>query len=188
MIKPITITGILLAAGYSRRFGSNKLLHPLANQAPMALVAARHLKAAVDKLLIVTRPASETLIELLQREQFSVVTCEEAATGMGASLACGIKASANAEAWLIALADMPFIQIQTIEKLADLLRQGAAIVAPQYRGQRGHPVGFHQQFYQPLSQLQGEQGARLLLQRYHNQLTLLTCEDQGTVWDIDVPV
>lgn len=184
----MTITGILLAAGYSRRFGSDKLLHPLADQTPMALLAARHLRAAVDDLLIVTRPASKILIDLLQQEQFSVVTCEEAATGMGASLACGIKASANAQAWLIALADMPFIQVQTIEKLADLLRQGAAIVAPQYQGRRGHPVGFHRQFYQPLSQLHGEQGARLLLQRHHNQLTLLTCEDQGTIWDIDVPV
>jgi len=184
----MTITGILLAAGYSRRFGSDKLLHPLADQTPMVLAAARHLKAAVDNLLIVTRPSSKTLIELLQREQFSVITCEQANTGMGASLACGIKASANAEAWLIALGDMPFIQIQTIEKLANLLRQGAAIVAPQYQGQRGHPVGFHQQFYQPLSQLQGEQGARLLLQCYHHQLTLFTCEDQGTVRDIDIPV
>jgi molybdenum cofactor cytidylyltransferase len=182
----MTITGILLAAGYSRRFGSDKLLHPLADQTPMALVAARHLRAAVDELLIVIRPESKILIDLLQREQFSVVTCEEAATGMGASLACGIKASANAQAWLIALADMPFIQVQTIEKLANLLRQGAAIVAPQYQGRRGHPVGFHGRFYQPLSQLHGEQGARLLLQRYHNQLTLFTCEDQGTVWDIDV--
>jgi molybdenum cofactor cytidylyltransferase len=104
---------------------------------------------------------------------------------MGASIACGITASSSAQAWVIALADMPFIQMTTLQQLVALLRQGEIIVAPQYRGKRGHPVGFNYRWYTELSQLQGEPGARSLLQRHADQITLFPCDDAGIHQDID---
>ncbi|OQY50914.1 MAG: hypothetical protein B6247_20580 [Candidatus Parabeggiatoa sp. nov. 2] len=124
----MSITGILLAAGYSHRFGSDKLLHPLTDGTPVAIAAARKLLVAVDKTLAVVRPESTELADLLHNEGLQIITCAEAQAGMGASIACGAKASPEAQAWLIALADMPFIQSVTIQKLTTLLRQGADIV------------------------------------------------------------
>jgi molybdenum cofactor cytidylyltransferase len=179
------ITGILLAAGYSRRFGSDKLLHPLANATPIAVAAARKLYTSVNQTLAVVRPESTELAHLLHREGLQIMTCAEAETGMGASIACGIKASLNAQAWIIALADIPLIQITTIQQIVRRLQQGAAIVAPQYQGRRGHPVGFHQRYGTQLSQLTGDTGARTLLQQHSAQITYFPCNDAGIHYDID---
>ncbi|MDM8557333.1 nucleotidyltransferase family protein [Candidatus Parabeggiatoa sp. HSG14] len=180
-----SITGVLLAAGYSRRFSGDKLLHPLADGTPIAVAAARKLYTSVNQALAVVRPESTELAHLLRCEGLQIVNCVEAETGMGASLACGVKASLNAQAWVIALADMPFIQIATIEQIATLLRQRAAIVAPQYQGQRGHPIGFSQFYGTQLSQLSGDTGARTVLQQHHTQITHFPCNDAGIHYDID---
>lgn len=175
-----SITGILLAAGHSQRFGSDKLLYPLQG-VPMAIVSTRILKQVVEEVLVVIHPQTRKLAEVLHHEGVKQVICDS--QGMGMSLACGVKASLHARGWLIALADMPFIQTTTIHKVVDLLQQGTPIVAPQYRGQRGHPVGFLKQFGPELCQLTGERGARELLQRHPP--TLFDCEDAGILYDID---
>jgi molybdenum cofactor cytidylyltransferase len=179
------ITGILLAAGYSKRFGSDKLLYPMADGTPMAVATAQKLYAAVNPVLAVVRPESIELADLLSAEGLQIVNCAAAKTGMGASIACGIKASLDAQAWVIALADMPFIQTATIKQLIALLCKGAAIAAPQYQGRRGHPVGFNQQFGTLLSQLTGDMGARTVLQKYRTQTTLFSCHDMGIHYDVD---
>lgn len=176
------ITGILLAAGYSHRFGTNKLLYPLSDGTPIAITAVRKLSAAVDKTLVVVSPESTELTKLLH-ENLQIVTCAEAKAGMGASIACGVKASLEADAWIIALADMPFIQLATIQKLVNLLHQGKAVVAPKYQERRGHPVGFSQTFRTQLTQLTGDMGARKLLNS--PEVTLFPCEDAGIHQDID---
>jgi molybdenum cofactor cytidylyltransferase len=181
----VCIIGILLAAGQSHRFGSDKLCQPLRAGTPISIMAARQLQQTTDKTLVVVRPQATHLITLLAQEHLTMVNCLQADQGMGASIACGIAASRDAQAWVIALADMPFIQISTIQKLVTLLRQGKMIVAPQYRGQRGHPVGFNQRFQSVLAQLSGEVGARRLLQQYAEQVTLFACEDAGINQDID---
>jgi molybdenum cofactor cytidylyltransferase len=183
MIKSDAITGILLAAGTSQRFGGDKLLHTLPNGVPIAVASAQLLKASVDRALAVVNPQATRLAQLLEQMGLTVVTCPEAKHGMSHSLACGINASADAQGWVIALADMPFIQVATFYKVVHYLRQGTAIVAPQFQGQRGHPVGFQKQFRESLCSLSGDRGARTLLQQ--NAITLFPCHDAGILQDID---
>ena len=183
----MSIVGILLAAGYSRRFGGDKLLYPLPDGTPIAVAAARTLKETVDQTLAVVRPDSNQLASLLQKEGLEIIHCAQAERGMGASIACGIAASPKAQGWVIALADMPFIQLATVQQLVTLLRQGVAIVAPQYQGKRGHPVGFQRQFGTALSRLTGDSGAKTILDEYSFQVTLFSCEDGDIHCDIDTP-
>ena len=175
-----TIVGILLAAGHSRRFGSNKLLYPLQG-IPMAVTSTRSLKQVIEQVVVVINPQATELAKILSEEGVQQIVCDS--QGMGMSLACGISSSLHAQGWVVALADMPFIQVETIRKVVDLLHQGIPMVAPQYQGKRGHPVGFLKQFGSELCQLAGDYGARELLQRYH--ITLFSCEDPGILHDID---
>jgi molybdenum cofactor cytidylyltransferase len=106
---------------------------------------------------------------------------------MGASLACGISACADADAWLIALADMPFVLPGTIARVAAALRGGAALAAPIFQGRRGHPVGLDRRFAPALLALTGDTGARTLLAQYDAQLIRVACDDPGVLRDVDTP-
>jgi molybdenum cofactor cytidylyltransferase len=181
------IAGILLAAGAARRFGANKLLVPLPDGTPMALAAALALKAAVPHSAAVIRRGEHELASLLGEAGLLVVPCARAEEGLSASLRCGIEATAEADGWLVALADMPFVKVETIARLAAALAEPrpAAIVAPLYRGQRGHPVGFARRYRAELAALDGDEGARVLLERHRERLHLVEVDDPGVVLDID---
>lgn len=181
------IAGILLAAGRGTRFGSHKLLHPLADGTPMVLASLRALIPAGDQTYVVVRPQDTALIELLTSQAVTLVPCDNADEGMGASLACGIRAASAAQGWVVALADMPFIQASTMRLVADALRNGAPVVAPSCQGQRGHPVGFAAEFFPALSTLSGDIGAKPVVEAERARLQLVACDDPAVLRDIDVP-
>jgi molybdenum cofactor cytidylyltransferase len=184
------IRGVLLAAGYSKRFGSNKLLESLPAGGPdagtpIALASARHLLDALPRSLAVLRPRAQRLGKLLRDAGCSTVICRNAAEGMGVSLAAGVRAAADADGWVVALADMPFIRTESIRAVAGALERGAPLAAPSFRGERGHPVGFARAFYEELASLSGDSGARELLARHRDRLTLCEVDDPGVIRDID---
>jgi molybdenum cofactor cytidylyltransferase len=186
------IRGILLAAGYSRRFGSNKLLKALPAGTtragmPIAVATAHHLLDVLPESLAVVRPRAQQLGKLLRDAGCNTVVCKNASEGMGTSLAAGVRSAPDADGWVVALADMPFILPDTIRSVAQALRAGAAIAAPSFRGERGHPVGFARRFYPELSALRGDEGARLLLAQHPESIVLLEVEDRGVLRDIDKP-
>lgn len=179
------ICAILLAAGSGSRFGGDKLLHPLPDGTPIGVAAARNLLAVVPDVVAVVRPGDFPLADLLEQEGCSVTVCPDAARGMGASLAHGVSARRNADGWLVALADMPSIKGATIAAIVRELDAGRDLVAPAYKGQRGHPVGFGKRFGAQLATLDGDSGARDVIAAYEAELTLIECDDPGVVNDID---
>ncbi|MDD2760595.1 MAG: nucleotidyltransferase family protein [Methylomonas sp.] len=182
-----SIVGILLAAGSGKRFGGDKLMQTLPNGEPIAVMACRHLLAGTDEVLAVVRPGCGLLAERLQAEGAIVEVCEHADRGMGSSLAYGIKASPKASGWLIALADMPWIEPASICSVADALRSGAVIAAPSFHGRRGHPVGFSGQLRDELAALNGDVGARTVIQSHLDRLHIVECDDRGILRDVDYP-
>src|SRR6476646_4635052 len=185
------IAGILLAAGRSARFGGDKLLAPLVAQShgvaagtSLGVASAMHLIAQVPDSLAVVRPRDAALSVLLRAAGLRVVPCAAAEDGMGASLAGGVVATRDADGWIVALADMPWISPATIGAVAAALDVGA-IVVPAYRGRRGHPVGFARRHYEALAALQGDAGARSLLERHPHRVTVIDVDDPGVLRDVD---
>lgn len=187
--------GILLAAGYGRRFQArqpqgNKLLAPLANRHSVAATSLHNLRQAVDHVIVVIRPDSPELYEQLAQPNCTIVESELAHTGMGASLADAARAALQCHAQspastvLVTLADMPCISAYSFQQVQQAL-QTHTIAAPLYQGQRGHPVGFQWHLLPELTTLSGDEGARSLLQRHGIQL--LPCDDAGVCFDIDEP-
>ena len=107
---------------------------------------------------------------------------------MGGTLAQVVAAApANTSGYIIALADMPFIHPDSIRAVAAALQGGATLVAPAYRGQRGHPVGLAASYRDELLALQGDAGARDIIKRDAAQLRLIEVNDPGVLRDIDTP-
>lgn len=181
------IVGILLAAGASRRFGGDKLLHRLPDGVPMAVASARKLRAACPRVVAVVRPGHEALAGLLAEAGCEIVPCPRADQGMGESLAAGIRATPDATGWLLALADMPFIAPGSYRAVAARLQAGARLAAPQYAGRRGHPVGFAEEWFARLAALTGDQGAKGILEGHRQELILCPVDDPGVIWDVDRP-
>ena len=184
------MVGILLAAGFSRRFGSvDKLLQPLPDGRSMAITAAEILIKAIPTSIAVLRPENKVLAELLLNVGLKVVFCDDNEQEMADSLATAIRFSASFEAandgFVIALADMPYIQSATISAVAAKLSSGASIVIPTYNDQRGHPVAFAAKFRHELENLHGDEGARSIIKRHSEEVELLKCDDAGILADID---
>lgn len=186
---PGPLVGILLAAGQGSRFGSDKLLQPLADGTPLAVAvaAARRLRPACDRLLVVLRPGSDILAGWLAAEGGEILFCPEAAEGMGRSLAAGVLATPEAAAWLVALADMPFIAEASHRAVAASLRAGASLAAASFNGRRGHPVGFASHWRASLAALRGDGGGRSILAAHRHALVLTPLDDPGILRDIDRP-
>lgn len=181
------ITGILLAAGTSSRFGGNKLLHALADDTPMVVKAFQNVSKVLNEVVVVVADEYSDLARLLSAEGGGVIPCYSAALGMGASIACGVAASADSDGWVIALGDMPFLKANSVKCVVDALRSGALLVAPEYRGRRGHPVGFGGACRDDLLHLRGDVGARRLLETNADQVTRIVVDDPGILIDVDTP-
>ena len=184
----MNVVAILLAAGSATRFGSDKLLHALPHEVPIAVQAARHLRVVFEgNVLAVVRPGSQQLSDRLRAEGCQVVVCENAAEGMGASLACAAKAAPDAGGFVVALADMPFIRSSTIAAVRDALAAGAPLVAPYFRARRGHPVGISAKYRSELLALRGDEGARKIVAANEAGLVKIPVGDPGVLRDIDTP-
>jgi molybdenum cofactor cytidylyltransferase len=189
----VRIVGVLLAAGRGERFGGAKLRAPLphatpdvAAGTPIGVAACRHLVLAVSETVAVVRPGDYALAEELRHAGARVVVCANAALGMGRSLACGVRAAHNADGWIVALADMPWVRPATIRALATTLAEGADIVAPSYLGERGNPVGFSRRHFAALTALQNDEGARAIVAANRETMTLQHGDDAGVVRDVDL--
>lgn len=197
MPNPPTTVGILLAAGLGSRFAAadpaagSKLLAPLPDNRPVALAAAQNLLKATSHVLAVVRPGRDVLAALLRDAGCEVLVSEDAERGMGASIAAaaahllsGAADCGPGDAYLIALADMPWIGHDTLRDLASLSREHA-VTAPVYQGQRGHPVGFSADLLPALAALDGDTGARAVVARH--PVHTMACDDAGVIRDVDTP-
>lgn len=192
----MSTTGVvLLAAGQSERYGGDKRLASISGRdgsLPMLLATLEQINASGLPVFVVLRPGDVQWEQELDQRGIEWGTCPDAALGMGHSLAFGVHATQQWQHWLIALADMPFVQPQTYRVIANALEQHAIVrpvVHEPSTGQYfpGHPVGFQQRFACELMRCNGDVGARDLLQRYAGDVHALVVTDDGILRDIDRP-
>lgn len=184
------VVGILLAAGASKRFGSQKLLQSLPDsQIPIAAQSTRNLLEVLPNSIAVIRENDPELESLLVATGIQVMKNPDAELGMSTSIRCAIQSHtishSDTQGWIIALADMPYIPPYIIKQIADALLQGARIAAPEYKNQRGHPVGFSCDLTDELLNLQGDIGAKLIIEKHRSQMQLIETLENGIFRDID---
>ena len=182
---------LLLCGGRSSRFGSDKLLARVkrgGRSREIALLAATSAIEGAGPVTAVIPPGSPRLRKLLDKAGCEILETADTVRGIGASLAAGVSHTSRSDGWIVALGDMPFIEAATFAAVARQLRAGALIAAPVLAdGKRGHPVGFSSQLREELVALDGDEGARAVIQRRAAHVVSIPVADPGIVIDIDTP-
>jgi len=176
---------VVLAAGAGSRYHGTR--HKLSEKLGGDTVLVRTLRNAIASEMSVVLVISESLIAeargLVAPEDMVVVDARtQTVWGMGDSIAAGVSIHASATGWLVLPADMPLVKPSSLRAVADALDQ-QPIAFAQYRGRRGHPVGFGAELFSELVMLKGDEGARRLLARYPTAAVEL--DDPGVLFDID---
>lgn len=179
---------VVLAAGRGSRFKgpTHKLTQPLGASSLLATTLRHVLASGLPMVVVATAAMSEVAGRSVATRDIVVVP-EVGETrahplGIGYSIACGVGARPDASGWLILPGDMPMVQPETLQAIAHALGQHTIAYA-QYRGRRGHPVGFGAELFSELATLSGDEGARRLLARYPAQG--VEVDDPGVLVDID---
>jgi len=178
---------VVLAAGRSLRFGANKQIQELHGQ-PLVSRAAALARAVCSEntLLVVGHEWRRVVAAAEQHCQFVAIN-ENYDDGIGTSIAVAAKSLAHsADCMLILLADQPLISEDHLKALLSAWSGGdEEIVATAFAGTQGPPVLMPRGAFSDLAKLQGDTGARQLLENPDYRLT--------TVWfdpaaiDIDSP-
>ena len=181
---------LVLAAGFSVRFGGIKLKAVLPDGTSILQKTFKNILQITDNIIIIGRSGllDEGVYDFLEPAQkSSLIQCEEARHGMGHSLACAIKhVPAHWQSVLICLGDMPFVRQDTLKRLL-ISGNPQQIIIPTYLGTRGHPVSFGRHFFSELQLCEGDSGARHVLKAHQHAITELETDDSGILQDIDTP-
>lgn len=171
------ISALLLAAGASRRFGGGlqKLVQDLDGKPVVRWSAEWLIGPPIDEVIVVAGTADHALRDALMGLDVRIVVNAKAAEGMASSLSAGVAALSPAtDAALVALGDEPLAGREPLTRVVERYREGgAAIVAPLFRGVRGHPVLFHRAVFPELLALSGDRGARAVADRDPQRLALV---------------
>ena len=181
------ILGILLAAGASHRMGRDKLRLPWRGSTVLESTLARWtgVRELHEILLVRRHDSPETQLPRV-RELVNAGADE----GMGSSLRLAAHSlPPGTSAVVVGLGDMPEVASVTISALVEAWRPlgPAGIVAPVFKGERGHPVLFGSDHFPGLRELAGDRGARAILQDRADDLLLVDVSDPGVVLDLDKP-
>jgi len=181
------ILGVLLAAGASRRMGSDKLGLPWRGSTVLSATLGRwQAVKELGEILLVRRRDDPSE----RWPGVRVLVNAGADEGMGSSLRLAAQALPPAtEAVVVGLADMPEVTPQTISALIAAWRPlgPSGIVAPRCKGERGHPVVLGRDHFPALRALTGDRGARTVLKERASDLRLVDVEDPGVLIDLDRP-
>jgi len=180
---------IVLAAGASTRMGRSKPLLPWDGRTVIETIVSRLVAARPAEIAVVTGFHGDQVARALRNLPVQIVRNPDYEQGeMLSSLQTGLRALPDSmAACLVVMGDQPFIDGRVIGQVLTAYAEGqGTIVAPAYRGQRGHPVLFDRQFWPDLLAL--ESGApRDVIRRYPDRLATVEVDTDSIVRDIDTP-
>lgn len=181
MTKPIG--AIVLAAGFSSRFGSSKLLAQLDNGQSVFQQTVERIAKVFPNRIIITRPEMTAHLETLAPDS-SVISFEHAEQGMGATLAFAMTQCDDWDGCVICLGDMPFVETSSYQQILQKMTADT-IVTPSFKSKLGNPVGFGSNFFANLKTLSGDSGGKKLTKAHPQAVRELQLNDPGILQDID---
>jgi molybdenum cofactor cytidylyltransferase len=186
---------VVLAAGEAKRFGALKQVLPWRGIPLVAHVADQALRCLdMDRVVVTVGAEAEQVRAALAGHNVSVVPVAGWSEGQSRSVKAGLQAlaprspfHAPLSAVLFLLADQPGVSPELLSALIQRHRETLApIVAPRHNGQRGNPVLFDAATFPEFAQLEGDIGARPIIQAHRDEIAWVDWPTAEILEDIDV--
>jgi molybdenum cofactor cytidylyltransferase len=185
------IAALVLAAGHSRRMGAeNKLLAVWRGQPLLRHAVDNALASEAQSVYVITGHDSEAVAATLAGLPVVIVHNLQHASGLATSLQAGLRALPDSvDGVLVCLGDMPRVRAEHLDRLIAAFAplEGRAICLPTYRGKRGNPALLGRQLFEELAALEGDRGARRLIDQHGELVAEVPVEDAGVLLDVDTP-
>jgi molybdenum cofactor cytidylyltransferase len=183
------IWAVILAAGESRRMGTQKLLLPFGDATVIESVVLTALASRVDRVLAVLGADRDAVRQKLEPLGIDFVINENFVKGMLSSVQAGFAAlPPAAEAAVVMLSDQPFLPAGVVDAVVEAFRRsGKGIVVPAFQGRRGHPVLIGLKYRDEVLALDPTDGLRRLMRAHPDDIFEAAVEDANILRDMDVP-
>ncbi|GFG53779.1 carbon monoxide dehydrogenase [Mycolicibacterium agri] len=158
------VTGVVLAAGYSRRLGTPKQLLPLGDTTLLGATLAMARRCPFDQLIVTLGGAADEVLEKVELDGLDIVLVDDAGLGCSSSLKSALTwVDPTAEGIVLMLGDQPGI---TASAVASLIAggRGATIAVCEYANGIGHPFWVSRGVFGDLAELHGDKGVWRLIE------------------------
>ena len=185
------LAAIVLAAGRSTRMGGpNKLLEEIGGKPIVRRAAEAAVGSTARPVIVVTGHQGDHVAAALKGLDVRRIQNADFADGLATSLKAGIAAlPEEVDTVAVVLGDMPEVTSGLINRLVAAIdpARGALIAVPTRGGRRGNPVVWSRRFFDELSRLEGDVGARHMIAQYEVAVVEVPVDDDAAFRDIDTP-
>jgi molybdenum cofactor cytidylyltransferase len=179
------ITGIILASGFSKRMGQQKLMMKIGGKPMLQRVIEAAKASKLDEIILVYN--DDVICNLGRSHGLKTVYNPNPSEGQSNSMKIGIR-SANplSNGYIFFVGDQPYLEPNVINSLIEEFRNGnKKIIVPRYSNEKGNPVVFHRDFRETLLNVPGDVGGRRIIEENSDQVKYIDFENSIFGKDID---
>ena len=182
------ISGLLLAAGESRRMGEFKQLLQLGGKTFVERCADKLLASRVNEVVIVTGYRESEVRSALGNRPVRFAHNPDYSSGMASSIKRGVQAlSEGARACVLALVDQPQIETEVIDRIIETYEKSqASIVIPSFEGKNGHPILIDLSLREEIMDMDAEQGLRQVVRSHSSGIARVEVSTSTVLEDFDL--
>lgn len=177
---------VLMASGFGRRFGSNKLLLPVEGVPLVQRALTLYAGAPFARRVVVSQ--YESILSLGRKAGFLPLPNLEAARGISASVTLGTRACMDLDGILFGVCDQPWLTPESVNALLEAFQSYPdRICSLCYGERRGNPALFPSALFPELLALTGDTGGGQVIRRHKELLHLVLAAHPRELFDIDRP-
>lgn len=180
------IVPVILASGFSRRYGSDKLMQKVLGKTVIRYVIDAVQKAGFPEIFVIVRKEQKDLISSITGDA-TYIENERAEEGQASSLRTAVShLRSDADAILFLLGDQPLVRPETIVRLCKAHISGKnSISSCQIDGRLMPPVIFGSVHFDELMSLSGDTGAKPVLMKYQDRISRVEFSERYESEDVD---
>lgn len=184
------VSGIVLAAGLSTRFGSPKALADIQGKPAVTFLLEKLIQSRISEIIVVTGAHQEKIQPLIfKHTMIRVVYNKHYKFGQTSSVQTGLNSlSGPSTGFMLLPADCPFVKVSTIDTLInDFTKNKPAILIPTFENRKGHPPVIDIKFKEQIQNLDHSQGINSILQSHTEEIRTLEIQDAGIRQTFNTP-